>query len=191
MCWLTHLCSLQSLILLFILPGASPRSVTLSSCAPIRLIIYPSRAVPPVNSHPLLPSLCLLVLFLLGIFQLGDFRSKLRQLSGLCTRAHRMGRELGVLLVWVIVLLFTAAHVCWRECCVSRCVDVQENMHMQDDEMTHSVLWFIAGSESYHMNVQRLNLLTTKLLKSLTWKGYQCPLWCHDWCMYVSAPALL
>lgn len=99
------------LLLLFILPGASPQSVTLILCAPIRLIIYPTRAVSLINSHPLLPSLCLLVLFLLGIFQLGDFRSKLRQLSGLCTRAQRMGRELGVLLVWVIVLLFTAARV--------------------------------------------------------------------------------
>lgn len=112
---------MQRLILLFISPGASPSSVTLSSCAPIRLIISPSRAVLPVNSHPLLPSLCLLVLFLLGIFQLGDFRSKLRQLSGLCTRAHRMERELGVFLVWVIVLFF------YRHTCVDgnvACSDV-------------------------------------------------------------------
>lgn len=114
--------SMQRLILLFISPGASPSSVTLSSCAPIRLIISPSRAVLPVNSHPLLPSLCLLVLFLLGIFQLGDFRSKLRQLSGLCTRAHRMERELGVFLVWVIVLFFIGTRVWTGMLRVQMCV---------------------------------------------------------------------
>lgn len=38
-----------------------------------------------INSHPFLPSLCLLVLFLLGVFQLGDLRGKLCQLSGLHT----------------------------------------------------------------------------------------------------------
>lgn len=40
--------SMQRLILLFISPGASPSSVTLRSCAPIRLIISPSRAVLPL-----------------------------------------------------------------------------------------------------------------------------------------------
>lgn len=61
----------------------------------------PFSSIPPVSlscffiyffcifSHPFLPSLRLLVLFLLGFFQLGDFRGKLCQLSGLCNHAHK------------------------------------------------------------------------------------------------------
>lgn len=52
-----------------------------------------------IFSHPFLPLLRLLVLFLLGIFQLGDLRGKLCQLSGLHNHAHKWKKELRVLLI--------------------------------------------------------------------------------------------
>lgn len=52
-----------------------------------------------IFSHPFLPLLRLLVLFLLGIFQLGDLSGKLCQLSGLHNHAHKWKKELRVLLI--------------------------------------------------------------------------------------------
>lgn len=78
-----------------------------------------------INSHPFLPSLCLLVLILLGVFQLGDLGSKFCQLSGLYTHAHKWEGSQECSLSNVTVLCLQL-HMC-----VGENVCVQLYVHMQ------------------------------------------------------------